>query len=128
MSDKRFQKKLKKIEKKGERQKAKSELEAKYAEYYPSKRRKVSNIMLVVVVTAIVLYTIASFILQFYTSVEISSTLTTCFYAFWSSELIALTTLKTSKIIKGTDKEDIKNDIPCAEDEDREGDCESEEV
>ena len=117
MSDKRFQKKLKRIEKKGERQKAKSELKAKYAKYYPSKRRKVSNIMLAVVVTAIVLYTIASFILQFYTSVEISSTLTTCFYAFWSSELIALTTLKTSKIIKGVDSKEENDTVPYEEDE-----------
>ena len=39
MSDKRFQKKLKRIEKKGERQKAKSELKAKYAKYYPAYQR-----------------------------------------------------------------------------------------
>ena len=50
MDDKRFQRKLKRIEKKGERQKAKYELQAKYAEYYPHREgKKVSNIMLVII-------------------------------------------------------------------------------
>lgn len=104
MEDKRFQKKLERIQKRGERQKMKYEMEAKYAEFYPGKKRKVSNIMLVVVVISITLYTIANLWITYASGVSVDSTLTTCFYAFWSSELIALTTLKTSKIIKGTDK------------------------
>jgi len=110
MFEKLFQLKLKRIEKRGERQKAKQELEAKYAEYYPSKKRKVSNIMLVAVVCAIAIYTIANLWITYTTGVSIDSTLTTCFYAFWGSELVALTTLKTSKIIKGIDKENAQDD------------------
>lgn len=106
----RFKKKLRKIRIKGERQKAKYELESKYAQYYPNKRRKVSNVMLVVIVIAISLYTIANLWITYTTGVSIDSTLTTCFYAFWGSELIALATLKTSKIIKGTDKENVQDD------------------
>ena len=115
MNDNRFQKKLEKIRKKGERQKQKAELEAEYAEYYPHKRRKVSNIMLVVVVTAIVLYTAANLVVTLITGTAVDSTLTTCFYAFWSSELIALTTLKASKIIKGTDNDKKDDDVPHEE-------------
>lgn len=101
MEDKRFQKKLEKIKKNGERQKAKMEMEAKYAEYYPHKQgKKVSNVMLAVIVIMITLYVIASFILQFFTSVEISSTLTTCWFAFWTAEIISLAGIKISKVRK----------------------------
>ena len=100
MSDKRFQKKLKRIEKRGERQKAKSELEAKYAKYYPSKRRKVSNIMLAVVVIAIVGYVAANFILQYKTGMSMDSTITTAWFSFFTVEIVALTGIKVSKVIK----------------------------
>ena len=96
------ERKLKKIQKQGERYKKEKAIRDAYMEYWPDKKkRKVSNIMLVVVVTAIVTYTIASFWIQYKTGMPVDSTLTTCFYAFFGSELIALATLKTSKIIKG---------------------------
>lgn len=100
MSDKMFEIKLKMIEKRGERQKAKQEVIQKYAEYYPSSKRKVSNIMLVVIVSAIIIYTVASFWLTYVTGVSIDSTLTTCFYAFWASEVVALMGIKCSKVFK----------------------------
>ena len=116
MSNKMFERKLKRIEKRGECQKAKQELVDKYAKYYPSKRRKVSNIMLVVIVSAITIYTVANFWITYTTGASIDSTLTTCFYAFWASELVALATLKTSKIIKGVDSKNENNTISYEED------------
>ena len=111
MNDKRFQKKLEKIRKKGERQKKRIELEAQYAEYYPHRRgAKVSNVMLFIIVTMITLYTIASFILQFCTAVEISSTLTTCFFAFWGTEILALAGIRVSKVYKEKKEEDLPDD------------------
>ena len=110
MNDKRFQKKLEKIRKKGERQKEKMELEAKYAEYYPHRKgAKVSNVMLVIIVIMVTLYTVASFVLQFCTAVEISGTLTTCFFAFWSAEIIALAGIRVSKVHK-KEEEDLPDD------------------
>ena len=101
MNDQKFQKKLKRIKKRGERQKAKQELMAQYAEYYPHREgAKVSNIMLVVIITIVLAYTVASFVLQFLTGVEISSTLTTCVFSFISVELVSLAGIKTSKILK----------------------------
>ena len=106
MNDKRFQKKLEKMKKKCERQKAKCELEEQYAEYYPRREgAKVSNVMLVVIVFAISAYTIANFWIAYVSGATIDSTLTTCFYAFWGSELVLLAGIKTSKIVKGTDRE-----------------------
>ena len=99
MNDKRFQKKLEKMKKKCERQKAKCELEEQYAEYYPHKAgKKVSNIMLTVIVIMIVLYVAADFVLQLVTGSEISSTITTCWFAFWTVEILALAGIKVSKV------------------------------
>ena len=64
-------------------------------------KKKVSNIMLVFIVVAIVLYTAANFALQYFTSIEVSPTLTTAWFAFWGVELINLTAIKTSKIKHG---------------------------
>lgn len=101
MNDKRFQKKLDKIEKRGERQKAQYELESRYAQYYPHKNgTKVSNVMLAIVVIMIVGYVFADFMLQYHTSIEISPTITTCWFSFWGAEIIALAGIKVSKVLK----------------------------
>ena len=62
------------------------------------KQKKVSNIMLIVIIIAITLYAAADFILQYFTSIEVSPTLTTCWFAFWGTELVALAAIKTSKL------------------------------
>lgn len=67
------------------------------------KKVKVSNIMLVLICTMIVLYTIANFALQYFTSVEVSPTLTTAWFTFWGTELVALAAIKTSKLKHGKD-------------------------
>ena len=53
----------------------------------------------------IVLYAAANFALQYFTSVEVSPTLTTAWFTFWGSEIVALTSIKISKIFKGTDSD-----------------------
>lgn len=64
-------------------------------------KRKVSNIMLVLICTMIILYTAADFALQYFASVEVSPTLTTAWFAFWTVELVALAAIKTSKVKHG---------------------------
>ena len=61
-------------------------------------KKKVSNIMLVLICTMIIGYTVADFALQYFTSIEVSPTLTTSWFAFWGVELINLTVIKTSKV------------------------------
>ena len=107
ISTERFKKKLKKIKRKGERQKIRYELEEKYAKYYPHKNgKKVSNIMLVIVVFSIIVYTTASFWLAYATGVSIDSTLTTCFYAFWTVEILSLAGIRISKVRKENSNEE----------------------
>ena len=64
-------------------------------------KKKVSNIMLVVVCLMIILYAAADFALQYFTSVEVSPTLTTAWFAFWGTEIVALAGLRVSKVLKG---------------------------
>lgn len=105
MYEKFFNWKLKRLAKRGERYKRKKEIEDAYTEYMPPKRdRSVSNIMLVVIVTSIILYTIAAFVLQFRTSIEISPTLTTHWYIFWTSEIIMLAGIRVSKVFKNREQ------------------------
>ena len=61
-------------------------------------KRKVSNIMLFLICVMIISYTVATFALQYFTTVEISPTLTTAWFAFWSVELVALAAIKTTKV------------------------------
>lgn len=69
-------------------------------------KKKVSNIMLVLICTMIIAYTVATFILQYFTSVEISPTLTTAWFTFWAVELVALAAIKTSKLKHHQDSND----------------------
>lgn len=66
--------------------------------------------MLVLIVIAIILYTIANFILQYYTSVEVSPTLTTAWFAFWGVELVNLTLIRTTKVKYGQDTQENTED------------------
>lgn len=72
-------------------------------------KKKVSNIMLVLICTMIILYTIADFALQYFTSIEVSPTLTTAWFAFWGTELVALAAIRTSKLKHGADNTTIEN-------------------
>lgn len=75
------------------------------------KKKKVSNIMLVIICTMIILYTIADFVLQYFVQVEVSPTLTTAWFAFWGTELIALAAIKTTKVKHGENKDTEEKNI-----------------
>lgn len=68
------------------------------------KIKKVSNIMLVLICVMIILYTAATFALQYFTTIEVSPTLTTAWFAFWGTELVALAAIKTSKLKHSKDE------------------------
>lgn len=74
-------------------------------------KRKVSNIMLVIICTMIILYTVADFVLQYFTSIEVSPTLTTAWFAFWGTELVALAAIKTTKVKHNQEEVAVEEDI-----------------
>lgn len=69
----------------------------------------------------IILYTAANFALQYFANVEVSPTLTTAWFAFWGTELVALAAIKTTKVKHKQDKDTITNDIQPPEEEDMTG-------
>lgn len=125
MREKLFRWKLKRIKRRGERYKREYMIRKAYAKYIPErKKRKVSNILLVMVVASITIYTVANLWITYTTGVSIDSTLTTCFYAFWVSEIFALAGIRISKVknnndnsshfeIPGVPVDDTENDESC---------------
>lgn len=63
-----------------------------------NKRNFTSKIVLGVSIVSAIVYTIAAFLLQFNGNMEISPTLTTCFFTFFTVEIFNLTSIKKSKI------------------------------
>lgn len=59
------------------------------------------------IITAIMVYTIAAFALQFFGNVEISPTLTQMYFAFWSIEIINLARIKINKV-KNSENSPVK--------------------
>lgn len=75
-----------------------------------SELKKVSNRMLIVSVINIMWFTIVAIILQFRTSIELSSTLITCWYTFWTGEIFALAGIRISKVRYTDPKEEVDED------------------
>lgn len=69
------------------------------------RRLKTATKVLIVSVINIIWFTVAAIWLQFKTSVELSSTLITCWYAFWTCEIFAIAGIRISKVLKGEDNE-----------------------
>ena len=81
------------------------------------KKTKVSNVMLVIICTMIIVYTAANFALQYFANVEVSPTLTTAWFAFWGTELVALAAIKTTKVKHGKDESSQEEEIENLEDQ-----------
>lgn len=82
-------------------------------------KKKVSNIMLVLICIMIILYTVANFALQYFTTIEVSPTLTTAWFAFWGTELVALAAIKNQKVKYNyqNNEEIVNNEEEIIEDE-----------
>lgn len=107
MNAERFKRKLRRIRRKGEMYKKEKEVMDAYAEYWPDrKEKKTSTIMLIVIVASILVYTASALYVQYHTGVEVSSTLTTCWFSFWGVEILALTGIRISKVFVQTPNKD----------------------
>ncbi len=63
-------------------------------------KMKTSNLVLLSSIIMIVLFTIACLFVQYKTSVEVSGTLITLWFSFWTVEIISLAGIKITKVIK----------------------------
>ena len=77
------------------------------------KRKKhFSDYIVAAAITAIGVYTAAAVTLQFCGLMEISPTLTTCWFGFWTVEIVALAAIKGGKVKHGNKKtDDEKEDV-----------------
>ena len=77
------------------------------------KRKKhFSDYIVAAAISAIGVYTAAAVTLQFCGLMEVSPTLTTCWFGFWTVEIVALAAIKGGKVKHGNKKtDDEKEDI-----------------
>ena len=105
ITQRQFDKKLAEIQKKNKqieyREKLRDE-KRKYSFFYNLFiDMKTSNKLLFVSVLAIIAFTVFSLFMQYTTGIEVSSTLTTCWFSFFGGEITLLAGIKVSKVIKG---------------------------
>ena len=67
------------------------------------KKPKTSTVILVLSCVMAIAYALADFLLQYYMNVELSPTLTGCWYTFWGVELINLANIKNTKTKNGVE-------------------------
>lgn len=74
------------------------------------KKRSFADYIVFVSIFMVASFTIAAFILQFRGMMEVSSTLTTCWFAFWTVEIVALAAIRTSKVKNKYDEQKKEDD------------------
>jgi hypothetical protein len=62
-----------------------------------SKKRHFADYIVFISIFAVTGFTVAAFVLQFKGLMEISATLTGCWFAFWTVEIIALASIRNQK-------------------------------
>lgn len=68
------------------------------------KPRDFADYIIYISIFMVTVFTIAAFVLQFRGLMEVSATLTTCWFAFWTVEIVSLAAIKTSKVKNGYKK------------------------
>lgn len=63
-------------------------------------RMPTSNKMLAAIIFNIIWFTLVCLFIQFYSGIEVSSTLITLWFSFWTVEVVALAGIKVSKVLK----------------------------
>lgn len=62
------------------------------------KKRHFANYIVFASIFAVTVFTVAAFVLQFKGLMEISATLTGCWFGFWTVEIVALASIRNRKI------------------------------
>lgn len=78
---------------------------------------KTSNKILFIAVIAIIWFTVTSLYIQYKTGIEVSSTLTTLWFSFWTVEIVSLAGIKVSKVFKDYENKNGIDVDNCNEDD-----------
>lgn len=119
MSKKEFDLKMRRIKYRNEQLELRNKLKAERNKIRQSRISKMntSTKILISAIIAVISYTVASLYIQYHTGVEVSSTLTTLWFSFWTVEIVVLAGIKVSKVIKNysyvaSDAETTENNEP----------------
>ena len=116
MTDEKFLEEMKKIQSKNHQIELRKKLkeEKKKGRLFKMPKMKTSNKVLLTSIIAVVLFSIVCLYIQYTTSMEVSSTLISLWYSFWTVEVVSLAGIKVSKVFKdyrsSSDIEDIELD------------------
>lgn len=123
MTDEQFRKELEKIQQENHQIELKNKLKFERNKYRRLKipKFKTSNIVLASSIVAVALFTAISLYIQYTTGIEVSSTLTTLWYSFWTVEIVSLAGIKVSKVFKNYNNKN--NDINSVDDCNYNDDC-----
>lgn len=103
MTEEQFQKEMNKIQSKNKQIEMKEKLKNEKNKYKKSKKVSTSNKVLLSSIIAVVIFTIACLYIQCMTMMEVSSTLITLWYSFWTVEIVSLAGIKITKVIRNYD-------------------------
>lgn len=104
MSKSEFDSQMRKIKLENATKERKQKLKEEKNKYRRFKKMSTSNKVLIASIIAIVLFTIACLFIQYRIGIEVSSTLITLWFSFWTVEIVALTGIKISKVFKNHER------------------------
>lgn len=91
---------MRQIRLENEQIKLRNSLKAEKNKFKKSNQMNTSTKVLIASIIAIVSFTIACLYIQYNIGTEVSSTLITLWFSFWTVEIVALTGIKISKVIR----------------------------
>lgn len=102
MTEKQYSEELKKIRLKNKQIELHNKLKAEKNKVrrFSFPKVKTSNKVLMVAIMAVLLFSIACLYIQYETGMEVSSTLITLWYSFWTVEIVSLAGIKVTKVLK----------------------------
>ena len=102
LTEKQFSREMKRIQSRNKQIELRNQLkkERKKARLFSLPKVSTSNKVLITAIVAVLLFSIACLYIQYVTSVEVSSTLITLWYSFWTVEIVSLAGIKVTKVIK----------------------------
>lgn len=124
MTEKQYSEELKKIRLKNKQIELHNKLKAEKNKVrrFSFPKVKTSNKVLVVAIMAVLLFSIACLYIQYETGMEVSSTLITLWYSFWTVEIVSLAGIKVTKVLKNNklseysdNEEDVDFDLETFE-------------
>ena len=119
ISEEEYNSKMKKIKAKNESKQRLLTLKNEKKKFKQSiwSGMQTSNKVLIAAIMAVILFTIACLYIQYRTGIEVSSTLITLWFSFWTVEIVSLAGIKVSKVFKNYQSlSDVYSDEDCIED------------